>query len=73
MTWKEDIDVEDLLGEYTADETYVRLTQSVTYVCPECNKNIQVSIAGFSFTIWVFNSVQKCFTAKRASLVTLEV
>ena len=49
LSWDSDIDLDSLLGDYTADENdkcSSASKQSLTYVCPECKKEYK-SISGF--------------------------
>lgn len=47
--WEDDLNLDELLGEYTEDEittVSIRIKDMATYICPECNKECK-SISGF--------------------------
>lgn len=50
FSWDEDLDLEEILGEYTADEAENKNNSKVreanVYICPQCAKEYK-SVSGF--------------------------
>ena len=48
FSWDDDLDLDEILGEYTEDEEPLHTTvvKESVYVCPDCSKEFK-SISGF--------------------------